>query len=74
MPEVTWLLAEWTVIVQVVCSSSLPVYSPKDPHTTVCQAVATVGLSSVNFGEVVICPFVKYVQVEIYFQGKSSPL
>lgn len=49
MPEVTWLLTEWTVIVQVVRSSSLPVYSPKDPHTTVCQAVATVGLSSVNF-------------------------
>lgn len=73
MPEVTWLLTEWTVIVQVV-RSSLPVYSPKDPHTTVCQAVATVGLPSVNFGEVVIYLFVEYVQVEIYFQGKSSPL
>lgn len=48
MPEVTWLLTEWTVIVQVV-RSFLPVYSSKDPHTTVCQAVATVGLSSVNF-------------------------
>lgn len=49
MPEVTWLWTEWTVIVQVVHSSSLPVYSAKDPHTTVCQAVATVRLSSVNF-------------------------
>lgn len=41
----------------------------------VCKAVVAVSLFSVNyFREVVICTVIYYVEVEIYSQGKSSPL
>lgn len=80
MPEGYWQVItnsdhwqKWTC--NCPCGSLFFFACVQSQGSIVCKAVVTVSLFSVNyFREVVICTVVYYVEVEIYSQGKSSPL